>query len=121
VEFSVDLNLPAALWHTQRVTEIPGIFVDQAHKADNITAICEPIVYRMWEPQRLTTTACYRDSFTLFLPFALLRIRRGGGGEIKKISGSNCCGGGGSSSSSSSSSSNSKRSYSVNGPDERSV
>jgi hypothetical protein len=30
-------------------------------------AICEPIVYSMWEVERLTTlivsTACYRDSF----------------------------------------------------------
>jgi hypothetical protein len=37
-------------------------------KADNLTAICEPIVYNMWEPRRLTTlwasTACYMDSFT---------------------------------------------------------
>jgi hypothetical protein len=42
-----------------------------ACKADNLTAICEPIVYKMWEPRRLTTlcasTACYRDSFTFFL------------------------------------------------------
>jgi hypothetical protein len=39
-----------------------------AGKADNFTAICEPTVYKMWEPQRLTTlcvsTACYRDRFT---------------------------------------------------------
>jgi hypothetical protein len=31
-------------------------------KADNLTAICEPIVWKMWEPRRLTTlwasTAC---------------------------------------------------------------
>jgi hypothetical protein len=37
-------------------------------KADNLTDICEPIVYKMWEPQSLTTlwasTACYRDTFT---------------------------------------------------------
>jgi hypothetical protein len=37
-----------------------------ARKADNLTANCEPIVYKMWEPRRLTTlwasTACYRDS-----------------------------------------------------------
>jgi hypothetical protein len=37
----------------------------------NLTAICEPIVYKMWEPRRLTTlwafTACYRDSFTFYL------------------------------------------------------
>jgi hypothetical protein len=39
-------------------------------KADNLTAICEPIVYKMWDYQRLTTQwasmACYRDSFTFF-------------------------------------------------------
>jgi hypothetical protein len=39
-------------------------------KADNLTAICEPTVYKMWEPQHLLTiwasTACYRDSFTYF-------------------------------------------------------
>jgi hypothetical protein len=62
---------------TQHLAEIvPGIFLwDEgrpAGKADNHT-ICEPIVYKMWEPRRLTTlrafTACYRDSFTLpFLP-----------------------------------------------------
>jgi hypothetical protein len=38
-----------------------------AHKTENLTAICEPIVYKMWEPQCLTTTwastACYKDSF----------------------------------------------------------
>jgi hypothetical protein len=38
-----------------------------ARKADNDT-ISEPIVWKMWEAQRLTTlrafTACYRDSFT---------------------------------------------------------
>jgi hypothetical protein len=39
-----------------------------ARKADNITAISEPISHKMWEPRRLTTlwasTVCYRDSFT---------------------------------------------------------
>jgi hypothetical protein len=38
-----------------------------ACKADKFTAICEPIVWKMWETRRLTTiwtfTACYRDSF----------------------------------------------------------
>jgi hypothetical protein len=38
-----------------------------AHKADNLTAICEPIAYKMWEIRRLTTLwssmACYMDSF----------------------------------------------------------
>jgi hypothetical protein len=39
-----------------------------AHKADNLTAICEPIFCKMWDPRRLeilfTCTACYRNSFT---------------------------------------------------------
>jgi hypothetical protein len=46
-----------------------------ARKADNLTAICEPIVQKMWEPQPFTPlwafTACYRDSFTFLLTFTL--------------------------------------------------
>jgi hypothetical protein len=34
-------NLLGAKWRT-------------AHKADSLTAICEPIVYKMWEPRSLT-------------------------------------------------------------------
>jgi hypothetical protein len=34
------------------------------------TTIYEPIVWKMWEPRRLTTlwafTACYRESFTFY-------------------------------------------------------
>jgi hypothetical protein len=37
--------------------------------ADYFIAICEPIIQKMWEPQRSTnlwaSTACHRDSFTL--------------------------------------------------------
>jgi hypothetical protein len=43
----------------------------------NLTAICVPTVWKMWEPRRLTTlwasTACYRDSF-IFLPFIIIII-----------------------------------------------
>jgi hypothetical protein len=39
-----------------------------ARKADNLNAICEPTVYRMWQPRRLTTlwasTVCYKVSVT---------------------------------------------------------
>jgi hypothetical protein len=39
-----------------------------ARKADNLTAICEMIVYKMCEPRRVTTlrvsTARYRNTFT---------------------------------------------------------
>jgi hypothetical protein len=63
-----------ALGSTQPLTEmstrnLPGGKGRPARKADNLTAIFEPIVYKMWEPRRLTalwvSTVCYRDSFTL--------------------------------------------------------
>jgi hypothetical protein len=62
-----------ALGTTQPLTEmstrnLPWGKVPSACKADNLTAICEPILEKMWEPRRLTTLlasmACYRDSFT---------------------------------------------------------
>jgi hypothetical protein len=62
-----------ALGSTEPLTEmstrnLPGDKERPARKADNLTAICEPIVYKMWEPRRLTTlwtsTACYRDICT---------------------------------------------------------
>jgi hypothetical protein len=64
-----------ALGLTQPLTEmstmnLPGDEGQPAHRVDNLTTICEPIVYKMWEPQRLTilwaSTPCYRDSFTFF-------------------------------------------------------
>jgi hypothetical protein len=63
-----------ALESTQPLTNmsarnLPGGKGRQAHEDDNLTAICEPIVYKMWEPQQFTvlwvSTASYRDSFTL--------------------------------------------------------
>jgi hypothetical protein len=60
------------LGSTQPLTEmstrnLPGCKGRPARQAD-LTAICEPIVYKIWEPRRLTTLwafmACYRDSFT---------------------------------------------------------
>jgi hypothetical protein len=48
-----------------------------ARKTDNLTAICEPIVWKMQEPRRLTTlwafTAFYRDSFTFIFALQLLQ------------------------------------------------
>jgi hypothetical protein len=39
-------------------------------KADNLTAICESIVLKMWKPRRLNnlwaSTAYYRDNFAFF-------------------------------------------------------
>jgi hypothetical protein len=62
-----------ALGSTQPLTEMStrnlhGGRGRPERKADNLTAICEPIVWKMWKPRHLTTlwvsTACYRDSFT---------------------------------------------------------
>jgi hypothetical protein len=62
-----------ALEWTQSLTEtstrnLAGGKGRPARKADNLAEICEPIVYKMWEPRRLTTlrisTACYRDTLS---------------------------------------------------------
>jgi hypothetical protein len=70
-----------ALWSTQPLTEmstmnLPGSKGRPAHKADNLTAICElTCLEKMWQPRRLATlwasTACYRDSFTSYLFYSL--------------------------------------------------
>jgi uncharacterized membrane protein YbaN (DUF454 family) len=58
--FLIYLIFPAALWHKRR----------WARNAYNLTAICEPFVWKICNPRRTTTlyapTACYRDSFTSF-------------------------------------------------------
>jgi hypothetical protein len=47
-----------------------------AHKADNLAAISEPIIYKMWEPRRLTnlwaSTACYWDFFTFYFYYFVI-------------------------------------------------
>jgi hypothetical protein len=76
-----------ALESTQPVTEmntgnIPGSKRRPARKADKFTAICEPIVWKMWEPRRhtrlWTTMGCHMDSFTFFKHIFIL------GNEIAK-------------------------------------
>jgi hypothetical protein len=65
------------LHHNTR--NLPGGKGRTAHKTDNLNAICKPIIYKMWEPLRLTTlwtsTACYRDSFTFFTISFIYRRR----------------------------------------------
>jgi hypothetical protein len=65
-----------ALGTTQPLTEMsakkfPGGKGQPARKADNLTAICETIVKKMWGPRRLTavwaSAACYKYSFTFAL------------------------------------------------------
>jgi hypothetical protein len=45
---------------TQSLTEmsteiIPGSIGRQTRKADNLAATFEPIIYKMWDPRRLTS------------------------------------------------------------------
>jgi hypothetical protein len=76
------LNWPNSSSHTMALGStltkmstryLPVGKVRPEREADNLTAICEPIVWKMWELRHLTTlwafTACYRDSFTFFLPY----------------------------------------------------
>jgi hypothetical protein len=45
-----------------------------ARKANNLTAVCKPIVWKMWDPRHFTASAtCYRGSF-VFLILMLLEL-----------------------------------------------
>jgi hypothetical protein len=44
---------------------LPGGKERPVRGADNLTAICEPTVYKMWKPRRLTTLW----AFTACLPY----------------------------------------------------
>jgi hypothetical protein len=57
LDILIDLILPA-FESTQPLTEmstsnLPGGNGRSAREPDNLTAVCEPIVYKMWEPRRL--------------------------------------------------------------------
>jgi hypothetical protein len=51
----------------------------EAANSDNLSVICELIVWKMWHPQRLASLhvsmACYRDSFALLLVYKFKLIR----------------------------------------------
>jgi hypothetical protein len=75
--FLIYLISPAALGlgFTQPVTQMStrnrkvmflGSKVRRLRRADNLTAIFESIVYKMWEP-RQASTACYKHSFIFFI------------------------------------------------------
>jgi hypothetical protein len=67
------------LGSTQPLTEmstknVPGVEGLPARKTDNRTAICEPIVYKMWEPWRLTTLWAFTACLRIALPFTFVFI-----------------------------------------------
>jgi hypothetical protein len=77
LDFSIDIILSAALCsgvdsaaNRNEYQESSWRKRGPAHKADNLTAMCEPIVQKMSEPRRLTTlwasTAFYKDTFIFF-------------------------------------------------------
>jgi hypothetical protein len=65
-----------ALGSTQPLTKmstrnLPGGKGGPAREADNLTAICEPNVYEMWEPRRLTTLWAFTACYGIALPLPL--------------------------------------------------
>jgi hypothetical protein len=54
---------------------LPGGKGRPARETDDLTAVCERIVYKIWEPRRLITlwafVVCYRDRSTLSFMFGV--------------------------------------------------
>jgi hypothetical protein len=79
-----------ALGSTQPLTEmsirnLPECKGRPGRKADNLTAVCDPIVYKMWDPRRLTTfSACYgiaaysweKKSYNKLIYFTVLEVNK---------------------------------------------
>jgi hypothetical protein len=67
------------------ITNLPRRKGRQTRKADNLTAICEPIIYKMWEPRYVTSlwvsTACHRNGFTLFTFYFFSHLQLGENGK----------------------------------------
>jgi hypothetical protein len=75
--FTYSFRLHYSLGLTQSLTDtsasyIPGCRARPARKADNLSFICEPIVYKMCEPLLTLefSTTCYADSVLLLLALA---------------------------------------------------
>jgi hypothetical protein len=65
---ALGLTEPLKEMSTRNLTGSKGL---PARKTYHLTAICEPIAQKMWEPRHLTnlwaSTAIYRNSFTFFM------------------------------------------------------
>jgi hypothetical protein len=74
---------------------LPGGKGRPAPKADNLAAICEPIVQIMWDTQRLinlwASMASYRDSFTFMWTYRIIYVLeaqislRSESGRLKRV------------------------------------
>jgi hypothetical protein len=57
-------------YQIQKYKMFLGNRAQSVREAHNLTTICEPTVYMIWDPQHLSIlyafTACYGDSFTYF-------------------------------------------------------
>jgi hypothetical protein len=87
-------SLTMALGSIRPLTEmstrnLPGGKWRPARKAGNLTTICEPIIYKMWEPRRLTTlwasTACYSDTFSFLRSWLIKALTQ----NLRKDTGEN--------------------------------
>jgi hypothetical protein len=56
-DFSIDLILPAALWPLTEMSarNLPAGKGWPAREVDNLTAIYEQTIYKMWDRRRFTT------------------------------------------------------------------
>jgi hypothetical protein len=72
IEFSIDLIFTATLRPLTEMStrNLPGFKGRRGRKADTLTAVCEPTVYKMWVPRRWASKACYRDSFAFISSYA---------------------------------------------------
>jgi hypothetical protein len=73
-------------YQRQKYKNFLGTRVWLVYEGDSLTPICEPIVSTMWDPEHLTalqpSAACYGDSLTFLLCFALNNTNETGGSRM---------------------------------------
>jgi hypothetical protein len=58
------------------IWNLPGVKGRRVRKADNLTAISEPILKKRWKPRRLTTLWVSRPVTGIALPFFFFSLRQ---------------------------------------------